>query len=77
MKMLPFAKHDSDHDTPRMEAAAHTVTAIEGVCRFVRLAFERHAQRRALAKLDNRMLDDVAITREAAEQEIGKRFWQE
>ena len=32
-------------------------------------------QIRALADLDDRLLDDVDITREAAEREIARSFW--
>ena len=77
MKMLPLAKHDNGHHTPWMEAAAHAAMGIPSLCRYVRHAFERQAQRRALAKLDSRRLDDIGITREAAKREIARRFWQE
>ncbi len=36
---------------------------------------ERSRQRHALADLDNRLLDDVGITRSAAAREIAKPFW--
>ena len=36
---------------------------------------ERGRQRHALADLDNRLLDDVGITRSAAAREIAKPFW--
>ena len=36
---------------------------------------ERRRQRRALGDLDERLLDDVGITREAAAREIAKPFW--
>jgi uncharacterized protein YjiS (DUF1127 family) len=36
---------------------------------------ERSRQRRALADLDDRLLDDVGITRSAAAREIAKPFW--
>ena len=37
--------------------------------------FARSRQRRALAKLDARLLADVGITPEAARREIAKPFW--
>ncbi len=36
---------------------------------------ERSRQRHALAGLDNRLLDDVGITRSQAAREIAKPFW--
>ena len=36
---------------------------------------ERRRQRRALGDLDERLLDDVGITRAAAAHEIAKPFW--
>jgi uncharacterized protein YjiS (DUF1127 family) len=32
-------------------------------------------QRRALLQLDDRLLDDIGVSREQAMQEGGKRFW--
>ena len=37
---------------------------------------ERARQRSALADLDDRLLDDIAVTRPQAADEIAKRFWQ-
>jgi uncharacterized protein YjiS (DUF1127 family) len=36
---------------------------------------ERRQQRRDLAELDDRLLDDIAITRSAAAGEIAKPLW--
>lgn len=36
---------------------------------------ERAKQRTALAALDDRLLDDVGLTRSQARAEIGKPFW--
>jgi uncharacterized protein YjiS (DUF1127 family) len=36
---------------------------------------ERSHQRRGLAKLDDRLLDDIGITRSTAAGEIAKPFW--
>lgn len=38
--------------------------------------FERWRQRRALAKLDDRLLDDIGVTQTQARQEADKPFWQ-
>ncbi len=46
------------------------------VLSMVRTAHERQRQRRALRQLDDRLLDDIGITREAAEREAAKPFWQ-
>jgi uncharacterized protein YjiS (DUF1127 family) len=37
--------------------------------------FERRRQRRALAELDDRLLDDVGLSREQARCEAAKPFW--
>ena len=37
---------------------------------------ERARQRRALARLDDRMLNDIGLTREQADREICKLFWE-
>jgi uncharacterized protein YjiS (DUF1127 family) len=36
---------------------------------------ERHRQRQALAELDDRMLDDIGVTRRQAEREYGRPPW--
>ena len=38
-------------------------------------ALARQASRRALARLDDRLLADVGLTREQAEAESAKSFW--
>jgi uncharacterized protein YjiS (DUF1127 family) len=48
--------------------------------RFVRAVtrwMERANQRRALAELDWRLLDDIGVTREAASREATKPFWRD
>ena len=42
----------------------------------LRLYFERAKQRRALAELDDHLLDDINVSRSAAQQEARKHFWQ-
>lgn len=37
--------------------------------------FARRRQLQALAALDDRLLTDAGVTREAAEQEIARSFW--
>ena len=41
----------------------------------IRVALERHRQRRALAELDDRLLDDIGITRSRAMNEANKPLW--
>jgi uncharacterized protein YjiS (DUF1127 family) len=36
---------------------------------------QRNRQRRALADLDDRLLRDIGVSREAAHREIDKLFW--
>ena len=38
-------------------------------------AHERHRQRRALAALDDRLLRDVGLSHQQADQEVAKPFW--
>ena len=37
----------------------------------------RYSQRRALLQLDDRLLDDIGLTRADARQEAGKPFWKD
>ncbi|TVQ32946.1 MAG: DUF1127 domain-containing protein [Geminicoccaceae bacterium] len=37
---------------------------------------ERECSRRHLGELDQRMLRDIGLTREAAPEEVQKRFWE-
>ena len=39
--------------------------------------YERWKQRRALARLDDRLLADIGVTRQEAYIEAQKRFWQD
>jgi uncharacterized protein YjiS (DUF1127 family) len=41
----------------------------------IRVALERHRQRRALAELDDRLLDDIGITRSRALIEANRPLW--
>jgi uncharacterized protein YjiS (DUF1127 family) len=41
----------------------------------MRVALERHRQRRALAELDDRLLDDIGITRSQATIEANRPLW--
>jgi len=64
-----------------------SVSALPTIPSYVRLAtnrswiqvigvwIDRSRQRRALANLDDRLLDDVGISRTEARREIAKPFW--
>lgn len=41
----------------------------------LQLWYERHQQRRQLARLDDRLLRDIGVDRATAELEISKPFW--
>ena len=41
----------------------------------IRVVLERHRQRRALAELDDRLLDDIGITRSRALIEANRPLW--
>ena len=43
--------------------------------RLIALCYDKYVQRRVLAELDRRMLDDIGVTRRAAAQEAAKPFW--
>ena len=44
--------------------------------RTLMLWYERHRQRRHLARLDERLLRDIGIDRADAMREVSKPFWQ-
>jgi len=44
--------------------------------RVLKHAHDRWQQRQALLDLDDRLLDDIGITRKQAEREASKPFWQ-
>lgn len=43
---------------------------------FVKIYMARNTQRKALAKLDDRMLKDIAVTKEQAILQANKPFWE-
>jgi len=49
--------------------------AAVGCWGWLRRAAERAAGRRALARLDDRLLRDIGLTRADADAEAGKPFW--
>lgn len=56
-------------------AAAWTRLFQGGFLRRLRAAAARHEARQALARLDDRLLADVGLTREQARREAAKPFW--
>jgi uncharacterized protein YjiS (DUF1127 family) len=65
----PEARRRNRAFTPRAPGA------VLRLWRLVRLWYERDRQRNALAKLDDRMLRDIGITRVDAMRECRKPFW--
>lgn len=57
--------------TSRIELAPLLFRSIETIAVWI----ERRRQRRALAQLDQHLLDDVGLTREQARHELDKPFW--
>jgi len=62
--------------TPRVAAPEAHVSAIlyQGICT-ARLWAERARQRRHLARLDARLLEDIGLTATEAAAEVEKPFW--
>ncbi len=52
------------------------VQKMESVTSRIQVWMDRHSQRRQLAKLDARQLDDMGLNLKQVEQEIQKPFWQ-
>ncbi|WP_334223880.1 DUF1127 domain-containing protein [Thiosocius teredinicola] len=50
---------------------------VDSLFALVALMFQRARQRRALARLDPRLLRDIGISPEQARQEIDKPFWRQ
>ncbi|WP_235911936.1 DUF1127 domain-containing protein [Mesorhizobium xinjiangense] len=66
VKSLPFAVHRPRSDTMRRFRRA---------CIAVASAYDRWLQRQALAELDDRLLDDIGLTRRDVERECAKIVW--
>ena len=59
----------------RRAALVRIVSACLVALRLLRRWGQRHRQRCDLAELDDRLLDDIGVTRERAEKELRKPFW--
>jgi len=80
MKNSYACPHSLEHGTPTPQAAlgefARRVTRTLNAASDTFLDWqERHRQRRALSKLDDRMLRDIGISRADADSEYRKPFW--
>jgi uncharacterized protein YjiS (DUF1127 family) len=51
------------------------VSVITDTKSYVAILFERHRQRRALAQLNGRLLEDIGLSVETALSEIERPFW--
>jgi uncharacterized protein YjiS (DUF1127 family) len=78
---ISHGKSAGSHSETRWLRLDIAVT-MQAVVRLVRLAgavlvewLERYRQRRALARLDDRLLRDIGMTREQARRETRKPFW--
>lgn len=54
---------------------SRAVVEIQAIFAIVSLWRSRYQERRALKKLDDRMLNDIGITRDQALEEANKPFW--
>ena len=59
-----------------IEVSDHIVERLRDVLAVIEVWRESARQRRALARLDDRMLKDIGLSREQAEHEICKLFWE-
>ena len=66
----------SIHPTERRADGHQPGSGLPGMARTARIWAERCRQRTALADLDDRLLDDVGLSREEARREIAKPFWE-
>ena len=70
---LPAAPVGSTHRSDLLRTPRPT--GFVRIWRFVSEALERHRQRRALARLDARMLKDIGLTGPEVRAELDKPFW--
>lgn len=63
-----FASHSTAHTRTRPRIAANIVARL-------RLALVVRAQRRALARADARLLNDIGLTRDQADAEAKRPLW--
>ena len=77
--MFHSHRHSSDRQiTTRyfMAVACHRVVAVAAdIGVYIRRMSEHHRQRRALARLDHRLLNDIGLSAETAQEELRQPFW--
>lgn len=61
---------------PQFTAANHLTAFASQTNRLLATWVDRIRKRRELARLDDRMLSDIGVTRLAADREVNKNFWQ-
>src|SRR5262245_35889393 len=77
-KMLRTCAHPADAGFAPARSAlpVHWAAAFARAAATLRLWLERNRTRRALDRLDDRMLADIGVTRAQARQESARPFWQ-
>jgi uncharacterized protein YjiS (DUF1127 family) len=63
------------HGSQKSTIGGHFTQTLTAWALIIRVALERHRQMRALAELDDRLLDDIGITRSQAMNETYKPLW--
>ena len=63
------------HRPQKLTIGGHFTQTLTAWALTVRVALERQRQRRALAELDDRLLDDIGITRSRAMIEANRPLW--
>ena len=63
------------HRLQKSTIGGHFTQTLTAWALTIRVALVRHRQRRALAELDDRLLDDIGITRSRAMNEANKPLW--
>jgi len=70
-----FVSHEAGHSPRARRDEVRTVDLLMLAWRLVMHWTDRARQRRALAELDDRLLDDAGITRRQVAEEVRKPFW--
>lgn len=75
--MTTYTKIDPINDLSQCLPSCEKIVIIptNSVLKAVKFWIKRAHQRSQLAKLDERMLNDIGVSQEAAKREITKPFW--